>query len=291
MKKKILTYASFIFAAVLLISACKKDNSTSQDPSGVNQNLPVNQAVADEMLATTQNEATAQITFENIDQIADEAYTSFGQNATSTNTNSLLSPCAAKTLDTVSVPHILTIDFGTTNCLCNDGKYRRGKIIISFFKHYKDSGSVHTTVFQNFFVNNNHIMGNRTRVNNGHNTAGHWNITTNVNSTIIFALSGDTLSWHATHNKEWLQGYWSPAIWDNVFLIRGNATGNRPNGTTYSKTIITPLKRQMPCNYFVSGSVQLTQSNMPARLINYGNGNCDPWATVTINGVTHTIHL
>ncbi|MCX6229943.1 MAG: hypothetical protein NTZ33_00230 [Bacteroidetes bacterium] len=295
MKTRILTLTSFIFLAVLIITACKKDNPAQQNISGINDNAlnQQNQTVTNELVTTSQNEAIAQMTFENIDQIADEAYTSFtsaGKSATA-NTNSLLSPCATKTIDTITIPHTLTIDFGTTNCLCNDGKYRRGQIVIAFYKHYKDSGAVHSTTFNNYYVNDNHIMGSRSRINNGHNAAGHWNITTTVNSMIIFALSGDTLSWNATHNREWLQGYWSPTIWDDITLLSGSSTGHRPNGTNYSKTIVTPLKRHMPCPYFVSGSVQLTQTNRPVRVINYGNGNCDPWATVTINGVTHIIHL
>ncbi len=282
MKTKILTIASVIISAGLFFTACNKDIAT-----------PQNKTNTDELVATSQNEAIAQMTFENIDQIADEAYTSFSSSikASTTNGNSLLSPCATKTLDTISIPHLLTIDFGSTNCLCNDGKYRRGEIIISFLKHYKDSGSVHSTSFNNYYVNNNHIMGTRSRVNNGRNTAGHWNITTTVNSMIVFALSGDTLSWNATHNKEWMQGYWSPTIWDDIVSITGNSTGTKPNGSSYSKTILTPLVRHMPCFYFVSGSVQLIQTNRPTRIINYGNGNCDAYATVTVNGVTHVIHL
>ena len=153
------------------------------------------------------------------------------------------------------------------------------------------SGSGHSTTFNDYYVNDNHVMGTRSRVNNGHNLAGNWNITTVVNGTIIFANNTDTLTWNSTQNKEWLQGYLSSTIWDNIVLITGNSNGTRPNGTTYSKTILTPLKRQMPCFYFVSGTVQVVQSNKPTKVIDYGNGNCDAWATVTINGVTYNIHL
>ncbi len=276
--------ASFLFlSASVIFFSCNKDKK-SFNP---------NQTSDNELVASSQNEAVAQITFENVDQIADEAYTGLttATKSVESTTSGLLSPCASKTIDTIAVPHTLTINFGTTNCLCNDGKYRRGEIIISFYKHYKDSGSIHSTTFNNYYVNDNHIMGTRTRVNNGRNAAGHWNISTTINSTIIFANNTDTLTWNATHNKEWLQGYWSPSIWNDIFLITGNSTGTRPNGVTYAKTILTPLERHLPCFYYVSGTVQLVQSNKPTRVINYGNGNCDPWATVTINGVTHTIHL
>ncbi|MEI6823331.1 MAG: hypothetical protein WCL51_15480 [Bacteroidota bacterium] len=281
MKTKILIFAIFIFSIVTTFTACNKDKKTT----------PTNQT-GNNSDVTSQNEAVAQMTFEGVDQIADEAYTSFSSlKSTQSNANSLLSACATKTIDTVSIPHTLTINYGTTNCLCYDGKYRRGEIVISYYLHYRDSGSVHSTTFNDYYVNDNHVMGTRSRVNNGRNAAGNWNITTTVNGTIIFANNTDTLTWNSTQNKEWLQGYLSSTIWDNIVLITGNSNGTRPNGTTYSKTILTPLKRQMPCFYFVSGTVQVVQSNKPTKVIDYGNGNCDAWATVTINGVTYNIHL
>ena len=42
----------------------------------------------------------------------------------------LISTCAQRTY--VSDTRTLTIDFGSTNCLCPDGRYRRGKIVVVF---------------------------------------------------------------------------------------------------------------------------------------------------------------
>lgn len=282
MKTKKLILSIFMVGASIVLFSCSKDkNSTADD---MNEQA--------DLVALSQNEAFAQMTFESVDQIADEVYASLSSSTKSAqNSNSILSPCATKTLDTLSVPHIITIDFGATNCLCNDGKYRRGQIIISFMGHYRDSGSMHSTTFNNFFVNDNHVMGNRTRLNNGKNAAGHFTVLTTVNSTIIFNATNDTLIWNANHTKEWLHGYWSPNFIDDSYLITGNSNGSKLNGVTYNKTILIPLKRIYSCFYFVSGSVQIQQSNKPTKIIDYGNGNCNPWATVTINGVTHTIHL
>ncbi|MFZ4400571.1 MAG: hypothetical protein ACOYO1_11090 [Bacteroidales bacterium] len=282
MKKRILILSVFIASASIILFSCNKDKAKS-----ANENKDT-----DEIVASSQKEAIAQMTFENVDQIADEVYSNLStSNKSSQNSNSLLGPCATKSLDTISVPHILTINFGNTNCLCNDGKNRRGEIIISFMGHYRDSGSVHSTSFNNFYVNDNHVLGTRTRVNNGRNSSGHYTVTSTINSTIIFNTSGDTLIWNANHTKEWLHGYLSPNFIDDTYLITGNSNGNKLNGVTYNKTILIPLKRVYSCFYFVSGSVQIVKTNKPTKVIDYGNGNCNPWATVTVNGVTHTIHL
>jgi len=37
------------------------------------------------------------------------------------------------TIDTISQPHTLTVDWGNTNCDCNDGKTRRGKIVTTYY--------------------------------------------------------------------------------------------------------------------------------------------------------------
>ena len=65
MKTKILIFAIFIFSAVITFTACNKDKKTT----------PTNQT-GNNSDVTTQNEAVAQMTFEGVDQIADEAYTS-----------------------------------------------------------------------------------------------------------------------------------------------------------------------------------------------------------------------
>src|SRR5436190_6315722 len=83
----------------------------------------------------------------------------------------LLSPCASISIDNISNPYRLIIDFGTANCLCYDGKHRRGKILVSYTGLYRDSASSHTITFDNYYVNNYKVDGTQTVINNGHNAA------------------------------------------------------------------------------------------------------------------------
>jgi len=62
----------------------------------------------------------------------------------------LLSGCATVTRDTVSLPHTITIDFGSINCMCLDQKERRGKILVSYTGAYRDSGTVINISFDNY---------------------------------------------------------------------------------------------------------------------------------------------
>jgi len=270
MKTKIFNFM-LVFALVSLIfSGCKKDTS-------------------DNDVTSAKDDALAQQTFDNINQISDEAYST---KASLTKAGGgILSACATLTLDTVSVPHILTIDFGTTNCLCNDYKYRRGTITISFIGHYRDSGSVHSTTFNNYFVNNNQVTGTRTRINNGKDTAGNYTISYTANISIILANNAGTISWTTSLNTEWISGYNTFTWLDDVYLITGSSSGSRLNGTTYTKTITSALKKEMSCPYIESGTVEIVRSNKPTITIDFGDGTCDALATATMNGITYNITL
>ena len=59
---------------------------------------------------------------------------------------------------------ILIIDFGNTNCPHNS-KLRRGMINITFTGNYRDSLAVITTTFDNYYVNNNLVQGERLLTN------------------------------------------------------------------------------------------------------------------------------
>ena len=66
----------------------------------------------------------------------------------------------------------IIVDFGDgypDDCL-KYGKERRGKIIITYTGKYRDSLSVITTTFDQYYVNNNWIQGERIVTNNGRNS-------------------------------------------------------------------------------------------------------------------------
>lgn len=268
--------AIFCIATMVAFVSCKKDKDESSDSD----------------LKLTKLDSEAEYAFEQLDDMADEAYADLTTKSKSTDLlQGIFGPCATKTIDTVSIPHILTIDFGTTNCLCNDGRNRRGQIILSYTGHYNDSGSYKSFTFNNYFVNDNQILGTKTKINNGKNTAGNWTFSTVVNGQVIFVGNADTISWNANRNIEWIAGANTPTRFDNEYLITGSSSGTKLNNTSYTKQITTPLHKKVSCHNFVSGIVVVTPSNKPQRIIDYGNGACDNLAQITINGNTFTIVL
>lgn len=279
---KTLNLAKYLMVAAtigILLNSCKKKEDEPED---------------NDTSAATDN-ATAEGYFNDANSISDQAasgnLTSFLSTTNNDGERGIMSVCATITHDTVSNPRTITINFGTTNCLCNDGRYRRGIINVSYTGHYRDSLSTHTITFTNYFVNDHQVLGSKTVTNNGHNNAGNLTFSISVNGSVIKANNGGTITYTSTRTREWIEGEHT-SIWnDDVYLITGTASGSSSNGNSFTATVITALKVKLSCQWIVSGRLDLTPSGKPTRTIDWGSGNCDDDATVTINGNTYNINL
>lgn len=276
--KKISLYTTIAILAILglMITSCNK-----------------NEDLSSEQTAVAQDDAMAENLFDEVSDIADEAYNiSIGQlKSTDDHERLFLGDCATVTLDTTVMPRVLTIDFGTENCLCNDGKYRRGKIIISFTGRYRHIGTVITHSFENYYVNDNNVEGTKVLTNMGFNENENLYFTIEVVGVIHKADNGGTLSWNSSRVREWVEGIETFQRRDDVYLITGTADGIRPDGSIWETEIMSALRVELNCRYIVSGTVEIRPENQPVRLLDFGEGECDNIATVTVNGETFTIYL
>lgn len=286
MKTKHLTLGLSIAAIVLTstFSSCRKDKMTDPEEKDRDTSSAADQSLA----STTVNDMTS---------IADEAGRTYSVSSfKTTDTEGILSTsCATVTVDSSAAPaRTITVNFGTSNCLCNDGRYRRGVLEFSFTGKYRDSLTVITVTPQNYFVNDNQVTGTKSITNKGHNGSNHLVYEINANIQIIKANGAGIVSWQSTRQREWVAGE-STMIWsDDVYSVTGNASGTTANGNTFTSVITTPLVRNMAIGcrkHFVSGVLEHTPAGKATRYIDFGNGACDDQATVTINGVTYTITL
>ncbi len=249
-------------------------------------------STSDTSFTAVQDDAYAESIFDNVTNMTDEAYDLSNVRFKSTENRIFLSSCATVTLDTTVYPRVLTIDFGDTNCLCNDGRYRRGKILVSFTGRYRKPGTVITTTFDNYYVNDNQVEGTKVVTNNGFNDKGNMSWTITVNAIITLANGEGTISWKSQRTREWTEGYATRRDrWDNVFMITGKSEGQRANGLKWSRVITKPLEIKLACRFIVSGTMEIKVEGKPTRTLDFGNGECDNLATVTVNGETKTIHL
>jgi hypothetical protein len=270
-------------ASTLSFVACKKNNT-----------------VANTDTESAENNALSESTFNDVTTLVDQSITTgdiiVGQAGSTAANNAaeeaLGSSCATISLDTVSNRRAVIIDFGTTNCLCKDGRYRRGKILTNYTGRYRDSGTVVSITFDNYFVNDNQITGTKTITNNGINAAGHLVYTVQVDGVIIKANNGGRVTWASTRQREWIAGANTPLVLtDDVYSITGSASGTNAAGDSYSIKILQPLIRSMSCKWFESGKCEITKSNNPTVILDYGTTGCDANATATVAGKTYDIVL
>jgi hypothetical protein len=276
MKEVKLIIGILTISAFVLLTSCKK---TTDSP--------------DQLTVSPQDDALAEQIYSEVSNLADEAYdiNMGGLKSTDGDERLFLGECATITHDTTVYPRELIIDFGEENCLCNDGRYRRGKIIITYTGRYRMPGTVISHGFEDYYVNDNKIEGTKVVTNMGKNDSGHTYFVIEVVGVIYKANEGGTVSWNSSREREWVEGEDTRIRRDDVYLITGTADGIRANGETWEKVIINALRVELNCRFIVSGTVQISPENRPVRLLDYGNGECDNIATVLINGVTYTIYL
>jgi len=188
----------------------------------------------------------------------------------------------------------LVINFGPENILFPKdvrGKLRKGKINITYTGKYRDSLSVMTTTFDNYYVNNNLVQGARIVTNQGRNNKGNMWFTIEVKNASI-ATNNGTINWNANRTREWVSGSATyDDISDDQYKITGSANGTGVNNNGFSMEITDTLKVDLGCLpscVIKSGKAKITPNGYADRIINYGT-LCDCNFDVTINGTTYLI--
>jgi len=231
----------------------------------------------------TQDHLFAEQTFNDVGRIVEEGFKDNGQSKS----------CATYTVMNADTSNMdtLVIDFGPTNCLQN-GKLRRGEIIITYTGKYRDSLSVMTTSFNNYHINNNLVQGERIVRNQGENNDGNMWFTIEINNTSIITTNG-TINWQSNRIKEWVSGsdtYFD--ITDDRYKITGTASGIGVNNNGFTMEITDTLNVDLGCLpscVIKSGTAKISPDGYADRIINYGDSLCDCNFSVNINENSYLI--
>jgi hypothetical protein len=194
------------------------------------------------------------------------------------------------TIDTIGTVKTVTVDYGTSNCDCNDGKTRRGKIITTFTGFYHAQGTIITHTPVDYYVNDIKIDGTKTVENMGLNASGKPYFNVQING-IATLTSGETLTYTSTRVRTWTDGYNTLLNrFDDEYDITGSAVGVFSSGGGYTTNITSPVHIKVGCGFPVSGTLEITPQSNPVRVLDYGSGTCDGTFTVTVNGHTYTFN-
>jgi len=264
---------------------------------GCNTNEPVNQvsAAITTDVAVTNSDIDASI--DDVSIIAEDQFDMQKSMTVKTSMGmvSMLPPCATITTVLTNDTWTRTIDFGTQGCALPNGNIVKGKIIISFTKDFTTPIKTITYTLAGFYHNGKLIEGTKTIIRELKSTellAAIHPVTTHSIDMKITYPDGKIYTRIGTRVREMIEGT-SITNWeDNVFLVWGYNITTFPNGEKYTCTIKTPLRINMSCKmpFPVSGVIEIMKNDEKATL-DYGKGDCDDLATITINGVAKEIHL
>jgi hypothetical protein len=282
MKTKNLFFAAL--TAIALFTSCTPSDKVQDSTT----------AISPEQVAI---DAKIDASVDDVSNIVEDQFTmKQGMTSKSETMKSMLPACAKVSWTLVDGLFTGTIDFGAEGCTLDNGNVLKGKMTITFSANFATPVQTITYSFDGFMHNGKKLQGTKTITRSLKSTdllaAIHPVSTCSVELTITFE-DGKTYTRTENRVREMVEGYETKGNWeDNVFLVTGSGTTTMPNGDKCSNTIKTPLRFVMACKkpFPVSGTV-LKVKNETEALVDFGTGECDNLATVTIAGVTTTIEL
>ena len=179
-------------------------------------------------------------------------------------------------------PRSWTLDYGNENCECYKGISRRGKIHVSISDWWRDEGSYREIIFEDFYFNNNKLVGLKTFLNTGLNESGNITFTKTVADAQLTYGDTATMSWNSKKYSELIEGSETFKFADDVWSVTGGGSGVNIDGNNYTFTITSALIYKNGCFFPVSGEIEFTVPNEERIIINYGNGECDDVATTKV---------
>jgi hypothetical protein len=103
--------------------------------------------------------------------------------------------------------------------------------------------------------------------------------------------TGEIVNYTSSRVRTFTAGYNTQFnFWDDEYDITGTANATVVNGDGYQAQTTAPLHVKVGCGYITRGTLEITPTGKPVRVIDYGSGTCDATFTVTINGTTYTIN-
>lgn len=195
-----------------------------------------------------------------------------------------LGVCATITItpNDSTYPKTITIDFGN-GCICADGKFRKGAIIIHLTGPIRRSGSVMTINFRDFYLNRAHIEG--TKIVSNLSANSNIKFTVQVVGGKVTFPNGRGWQYDGLKYVAQFEGGATRSIRDDVYRIEGRSKTQFNSGLTVNLNTETPLIKKVVCPWVSNGLLKI-KINARVLFLDFGapdNGQCDNKALLTWN--------
>ena len=287
MKSRTTTSVSawIILSVMLLLGACKKEASVQS---------PV--VSEEESIELSQENTTAEAEYDDLTEIGFSAAADLEVNAsveTNASINGLsldtrpdlfpdllfkVGPCTKIEISRTDStwPKTIVINYGD-GCICRDGKFRKGAIVLHFTGPIRRPGSILTITLRGFYVNRMHIEGTKTIKNLSENGVHKFSV--HIEDGAVTLPSGRGFKYEGTKVVTQVRGMETRTVRDDVYSIEGRNKTSYANGTVVVKNTETPLIKPVACPWIVQGVLKI-KINDRVLFIDFGNGDCDNKATL-----------
>ena len=259
-----------VIFSLMFFASCQKDTAPLEESS----------------INTADDDAVVNVLFDDVFNTVDYASVllddALGKGETKSEAFVLADSCPVVTVDNLTPnvwPKTITIDYGE-GCSGFYGSTRSGKIIITITQRRNVTGSKRTVTFDNYYFNGIKVEGTKEFTNLGPNQNQNVVIEVKLTGGKLTLPDGKTIERSVNHQREWIAGWLTRNIWDDECLVTGTATGKTIDGKSYSNTITTALHWKRVCEFFVSGVIKIEREGVEPFELDYGDGECDAYATV-----------
>jgi len=191
-----------------------------------------------------------------------------------------------------SYPIIITCDWGTGCTSEVDMISRSGKIIISVSGPMNIANSVATFTFTNFVTDGNKITGTHRITYKGLNAGNNWPRYAILTEAKIEFPDTKFITYRAEYIRLQSEGSDTPLIQiDDVWRIEGSSSGTTKEGVAWTASYPSALVKKASCKWISSGIVLITPKGDLPRTIDFGDGTCNNYATLTIGDKVTNIVL
>ena len=285
---------SFFFS-LLMVSSCQKENS--QTGSDNQQEIEASRVSSE---SDGESESIFNGVFDDAMGVNDEVGIAgtgiFGRTVA----------CPEVTVLHTNAPDVfpirVTLNFGINGCVGRDGHLRKGKIITEYTNRLLYPGAMATTIFDGFYIDSVKVEGTH-KITNTSPTITTQPLTRQFTADVINAKlirpSGNYSEWNSHKVITQTEGISTNLPIDDIFKIEGTAHGKVKRGdmiVIWESRIIEPLIKKYSCRWIVKGRISTVRGNISATdrwvaVLDFGPGDCDNQAIITINGLPHQITL
>jgi hypothetical protein len=226
-------------------------------------------------------ETAQETTYEAIDQNVEEAFEAITEEGRVAEDGSNISDCVVVTHDAEN--KVVTLDFGDEGCTGHLGNVHTGTIEVEYNMRRYEPGAYRIITFVDYAINGIEVSGTRTITNTSVSDAVR-TFTVELEGGMLDFGDGVSSTREASWERSWFIG-------QGTVTLSGTASGTTVNGVEYTANVSEndPITFSRAClqRIPVSGLKSWTVGENVSS-IDYGDGECDRLAEITVGGSTFT---